>query len=129
MDDEVRALRYRLLYSVAAAMADSAERKAIGAVFVVQELHSPGLDSRKLRQNAGNWTAFLRRFSYLQVGIDGGKMNGKDCAWLGNADVVELSQAGHRYPGERMASTSASRMALLFGAQKATRGSRQVGYD
>jgi hypothetical protein len=35
-------------------------------VFVVQELHSRGLDSRKLRQNAEDWAGFLRMFS----GID-----------------------------------------------------------
>ena len=63
LDDAVRGLRYQLLYSAAAALADAAERKAIAAVFIVQELHSPGLDSRKLRQNAEDWAAFLWMFS------------------------------------------------------------------
>ena len=62
LDDAVRGLRYQLLYSAAAAFADAAERKSIAAVFVVQELHSPKLASRKLRQNADDWVAFLRMF-------------------------------------------------------------------
>jgi hypothetical protein len=66
LDDAVRAIRYQLLYSAAAAIADAAEREAIAAVFLVQELRSPGLDSRKLRRNAGDWAKFLRMFS----GID-----------------------------------------------------------
>jgi hypothetical protein len=63
LDATVRALRYQLLYSVAAVWADAAERKSIAAVFVVQELHSPNLNSHKLRQNAEDWAAFLRMFS------------------------------------------------------------------
>jgi hypothetical protein len=63
LDDDVRGIRYQLLYSVAAAIADAAERKAIAAIFVVQELHSPGLDSRKLRRNEEDWATFLRMFS------------------------------------------------------------------
>jgi hypothetical protein len=63
LDDAVRGLRYQLLYSAAAAIADAVERNAIAAVFVVQELHSPGLDSRKLRQNAEDWAALLQMFS------------------------------------------------------------------
>lgn len=63
LDEAVRKLRYQLLYSAAAAWADASERKSIAAVFVVQELHSPKLDGRKLRQNANDWEAFLRMFS------------------------------------------------------------------
>lgn len=66
LDQAVRGLRYQLLYSAAAAWADAAERKSIAAVFVVQELHSPTLDGRKMRGNAMDWEAFLRMFS----GID-----------------------------------------------------------
>lgn len=66
LDDAVRGLRYQLLYTAAAALADAAERKAVAAVFVVQELHSPGLNSRKLRQNAEDWAAFLRMFSGIE---------------------------------------------------------------
>lgn len=71
LDDAVRGLRYQLLYSAAAAMADAAEQKAIAAVVVVQELHSPELDSRKLRQNAEDWASFLRMFR----GIDEKRLN------------------------------------------------------
>ncbi|MGI4831274.1 MAG: DUF6946 family protein [Janthinobacterium lividum] len=65
LDDAVRGLRYQLLYSAAAVLADAAERKSIAAVFVVQELHSPNLDSRKLRRNVKDWEAFLRMFSEI----------------------------------------------------------------
>lgn len=65
VDDAVRGLRYQLLYSAAAALADAVERKSIAAVFVVQELHSPKLDGRKLRQNSEDWEAFLRMFSAM----------------------------------------------------------------
>ncbi len=76
LDNDVRALRYQLLYSVAAAIADATQRKAIAAVFVVQQLHSPGLESRKLRQNAEDYAALLQMF----FGIDE--------KWLKRLDIL-----------------------------------------
>ena len=63
LDDTVRGLRYQFLYSVAAVWADAVERTSIAAVFVVQQLHSPHLNTHKLGQNAEDWAAFLRMFS------------------------------------------------------------------
>jgi hypothetical protein len=58
---EIGELRYQLLHGVAAAMIRARDEGAGQVAFVVHEFRSPGLSIQKLKTNASDLAAFVRR--------------------------------------------------------------------
>lgn len=64
-DQEIRGLRYQLVHSAAASVIAAERHNAKMAVLLVHEFISPGLSFRKLKQNADDWTRFVRALPHL----------------------------------------------------------------
>lgn len=64
-DEQIRGLRYQLVHSAAASLIAAQRHHAEIAVLLVHEFISPGLSLRKLKQNSGDWEAFVRVFPQL----------------------------------------------------------------
>jgi hypothetical protein len=63
--EQIRRLRYQLVHSAAASLIAAKSHHAENAVLLIHEFISPGLSHRKLKENSGNWEAFVRIFPQL----------------------------------------------------------------